>query len=841
MKNLKAQLSQSKNQNSLNSISRKINKGCGFLIIIVFLSACNSIGNKPAWVANPAAYVNPFIGTEGERSITAAANTVPGAVMPFGMLNFGPENSFSDDMAEHRRYKMVAEQNLRMPVSPGGYNYAASRVKGFSLTRLSGTGCLGASGDVPFLPFTDEITFSPDNDLLDAYYSAGYSHVNEQAKPGYYQVLLDNGVNVELAATDRSGISRFVFPKDKPARILVRTSYSQLGSGGASTKIDVEKGEITGSVTSGNFCGYLGEYNRRDYYTLYFVAKLDVPIIETGAWTDTIVYHDVTTADGSMPYGEKGIPKVGKGSGVWVKLDISENQAVNIKVGISYVSIENARLNLATEQNENDNIETVSKRGYKAWNNALLKVKVQSEDKDLLTTFYTAFYHSQFHPNVFSDVNGEYAGFDGQIHEVEKEQHNQYANFSGWDVYRSQLQLVGLVQPERGSDIAQSLLNQANQYGGVWDRWTHNSGPTGVMNGDPATVAIANFVAFGCDQFQVDKAYASLVKAATIPTEYDLSNIGAPIFTRGQKPSLDQWLKLHYISDSSNSWEGASETLEQASAYFALSQLSERLGKTENHDLFLTQSGYWKNLFNPEATAEMGYLQGRNPHGSWKADFDPTKDIFVEGSPLQYLWMVPFDGKGLFDILGGAEKASDRLDHFFHKEDGSWALYRSGGAYSDVSNQPSINAPWMYLFAGKAYKTQETLRATLDLLWNPTTTGIPGQDDLGEMSSWYVFTAIGFYPLYPGRADMVLGSPVFSNVKISRDQGDINISAKNSSTTNIYVNALKVNGQSSLNSWIPETFMKKGGDLQFIMSDTLNEKFGSINNTPPSFSINKND
>ena len=508
-----------------------------------------------------------------------------------------------------------------------------------------------------------------------------------------------------------------------------------------------------------------------------------------------------------------------------------------MKVGISYVSLENARLNLETEQSENDNIESISKRGYEAWKNALAKIEIESQDKDLLTTFYTALYHSQFHPNIFSDVNGEYAGFDGKVHKVEQGQQNQYANFSGWDVYRSQLQLVSLLQPERGSDIAQSLLNQANQYGGVWDRWTHNSGPTGVMSGDPATVAIANFVAFGSDQFQVDKAYSSLVKAATVPTEYDLSDVGKPIFSRGQKPSLDQWLNLHYISDSSNSWEGASETLEQASAYFALSQLSARLGKEADHDLFLAQSGYWKNLFNPNATSELGYLQGRNPDGSWKENFNPTKDIFVEGSPLQYLWMVPFDGSGLFKILGGMEKATDRLDHFFHKEDGNWALYRSGGAYSDVSNQPSINAPWMYLFAGKAYKTQETLRATLSLLWKPTTTGIPGQDDLGEMSSWYVFTALGMYPLYPGRAEMVLGSPIFANVKINRSKGDIKILAENASPENIYVDGLKVDGKESLNSWLTEEFIKKGGTLKFRMSKTPNINFGNIEHIPPSFSI----
>ena len=801
---------------------------------ILFLSGCS---NEPEWVDDPAAFVNPFIGTEGERSMTDAANTVPGAVRPFGMLSFGPETTFSEDMEGHRRYKMVKDDNMRLPVSPGGYNYAASRIRGFSLTRLSGTGCLGASGDIPFLPFTKEIKHSPDNDPIDQYYSAGFSHENEQASPGYYQVGLSNGVNVELTATNRTGIARFQYPKEKPARLLVRTSYSQLGSGNAFTHIDKEKGEIYGQVISGNFCGYLGEQNRRDYYTLYFIAKLDKEIIETGSWQDGEVFPGAIEAEGGMPYGERGIPLNGEGSGVWVRFAGGDDLAVNMRVGISYVSIENARLNLEEEQDELDNIETLKQKGYEAWKSSLAKIRVGSQDTALLTSFYSALYHAQFHPNIFSDVNGEYAGFDGKIYQVEGQQKEQYANFSGWDVYRSQLQLLTLTHPERANDIAQTLLNQATQYNGVWDRWTHNNGPTAVMCGDPAAIAIANFVAFGCDKFDVESAYKSLVRAATVPTDYDLSDVGKPIFSRGQKPSLDQWLELKYISDSCNAWEGASETLEQASAYFALSQLSERMGDAKYHELFLEQSGYWKNLFNPLATETEGYIQGKNPDGSWKKRFNPHNGgLFVEGSPLQYLWMVPFDGWGLFEKMGGPEKASSRLDRFFHKEDGSWALYRAGGAYSDVSNQPSINAPWMYLFAGKAYKAQETLRAAMSILWKPTTTGIPGQDDLGQMSSWYVFTALGMYPLYPGRADMVLGSPAFPYAKIVRPQGDILIEASNASAKNIYVRSLRVDGVQSNKSWVDEGFITSGGKLSFIMDSTINSKFGGIDQLPPSYS-----
>ncbi|MCP4902781.1 MAG: glycoside hydrolase family 92 protein [bacterium] len=813
-----------------------------FLVVVglVLMLAC--AGDEPAsraWVDDPASFVSPFIGTEGARSHRQAANTVPGAVMPYGMLSFGPEHVYTEDLLAEsdRSREWVVEKKGRLPVSAGGYNYAASRVKGFSLTRLSGTGCLGASGDVPLLPFTSEIEHSPDSDFMDAYYSSGFSHNDEQARPGYYQVRLANGVNVELSATERTGIARFTYPEDSPSRLLVRTSYSQLGSSEAVTKVNVEDGEITGSVTSGNFCGYLGEHNRRSYYTLHFVLRVDMPITGVGSWEDDAVTPNTNQAEGGTTYGEAGVPPLGRGSGVWVDLDTSENQAVTLRAGISYVSLENARLNLAQEQGADESLESISAKAYEAWNDTLKGVRIVADNHEQITTFYTALYHSQFHPNVFSDVNGEYSGFDGNTHATGEGQGAQYANFSGWDVYRSQLQLITMLDQDRASDIAQSLFNQASQYGGVWDRWTHNSGATGVMSGDPATIAIANFVAFGADRFDVEGAYRSLEKAATTPTAYDLSDEGCPVFCRGQRPSLDQWLSLNYISDQSNSWEGASETLEQSSADFALSQLAERLGQTASHRQFLERSGFWKNLFNPNATENKGYIQGRNSDGSWKGDFDSANGgLFVEGSPAQYLWMVPFDGLGLAEKLGGDEAMSARLDGFFHKPDGSWVLFRDSAEYADVSNQPSINSPWMYLFTGEAHKTQATVSETLKQLWHAGTTGIPGQDDLGQMSSWYVFSSLGLYPLYPGRSDLVLSSPSFSDAKI----GNITIRTQGLSGDSNHIQSLKVNGRISSRSWIDESHVRQTVVLDFELSGEPNRSWGKlIEDRPPSFSVSR--
>lgn len=807
------------------------------LAACLLLVGCQSaevktVNQSTQWVKDPAAFVNPFIGTEGVYNHRQAANVVPGAVVPYGMFNFGPEHAYTQDLLAESEgiSKRVLDENRRVPVSPGGYNYAASRVKGFSFTRLSGTGCLGASGDIPVLPFNKPIKGSPETDKLNAYYSAGFSHDDETAVPGYYQVKLDSGINVELSATERTGIAKFTFDSPDNAKLLFKSADSQLGSGMAVTKVDKDAGEISGYVTSGNFCGYLGEYNRRDYYTLHFVAKIDSDIVASGVWQNDKVYPDAVEAIGGTGYGDNGIPKMGKGSGVWVDLNLAKNAVVTMKVGISYVSIDNARENLKAEQPGALGFNGIKAKAYSQWNDALGKVKVVSDDQDKLTTFYTALFHSQFHPNIFSDVNGEYTGFDQKTHKVSGKQAVQYANFSGWDVYRSQLQLVTLLDPKRGSDIAQSLLNQANQYNGVWDRWTHNSGPTGVMSGDPSSIAIANFVAFGAEDFDVKGAYDSLYQAAVNPTDLDLSNEGCPVFCRGQHPSLDQWQSINYISDQSNSWEGASETLEQASADFALSQLAQRLGKDKDSNLLLNRSGYWQNLFNPQT----GYIQGRNKDGSWKDNFDPNSPhLFVEGSPAQYLWMVPFDGQSLSRLVGGDDKMAARLDQHFRKDSGEWVLFRDDAKYADVSNQPSIASPWMYLYSGHAYKTQETVRATMKKLWHNSTKGIPGQDDLGQMSSWYVFSALGLYPLTPGRADLVLSSPLFSYSQI----GNLTIKAPHASDNHIYIDSLKVNGKNAMNSWIDEGYITQPTVLEFGLGTTPNKDFGAaLSQRPISYS-----
>lgn len=800
----------------------------GLLACLISTSAIGQSNNLKQ--PGPAALVNPLIGT------TNGGNDYPGATLPLGMLAWSPEEPRNHPRTQKQGVPGSMRDDRGRPAAPGGYEYSADRISGFSLTHLMGTGCAGASGDIPFMPFVGEVSSSPAEDVGSEKYGSTFSHDDETAQAGFYKVKLENGVVAELTATLRTGSGRFTYPQGKPAVMLIRSAYSETGSTDAHIRIDAKTRTVSGSVTSGNFCGYIGTADRRSYYTLYFVAHFDAPFLSTGTWQDSAIRSGTTEAGGGTSYGEKGFPPAGKGSGGWVVLDSSKSASIGVRVGISYVSEQNAEANLRAENPEGTLFDSVRERARAAWNEVLDRVRIEGGTHDEQVVFYTALYHSLMGENLYSDVDGRYMGMDGSVHRVASPQKAQYGTFSGWDVYRSQLQLLALLEPEIAGDIAQSLLNQADQNGGEWDRWTHNAGITHVMNGDPAAPAIADILAFGGKNFDVKAAYKSLLQAATVPTAHDLSNEGCEVECVGQRPSLDKWLSLHYIPVGANAWGPAADTLEDATADFAISELARRVGDEANHRQFLARAQYWKNIFNPQATPEGGYIQNRNADGSWPK-VDPASDEgFVEGSAAQYLWMVPFNAKGLFTMLGGTEKASARLNAFFYNPDGSLAVTKSGGLHAELDNEPSIETPWLFNFLGQPWKTQEAVRKVLNTIWTNSPKGMPGNDDLGEMSSWYVWSAMGMYPEIPGRAELVLGSPLFSKITIHRAAGDIVIKGDGAATDSPYVRSLRVDGKDSSRTWLPESFVERGGTLDFQLGATPNRNWGTAaNDAPPSF------
>ena len=555
---------------------------------------------------------------------------------------------------------------------------------------------------------------------------------------------------------------------------------------------------------------------------------------------------------GGTGFGEKGI----SGGGAWVGRVVgvwAQGGAVRVRVGISYVSEANARGESGGGECCRRDVRGRWRRGRgrhgtSGWDRSRLKVG-RTEQR---IVFATALYHALQTPTTYSDANGEYHG-DGQGRRttVVAGQAVQYANFSGWDVYRSQLQLLTWLDAKQGSDVAQSLLNQSREDGGRWDRWTHMGGATHVMNGDPAAAAIADIWAFGGRGFETKAALASLVHAAEVPTKEDLSHDGCPVECVGQRPGLDQWLTLHYIPVGAPAWGPAADTLEDVSAEFGISALAGHLGDEAVRARFAERAQYWKNIWNPKAAPDGGYFMNRNADGSWpmldKDDDDDNDQTpkpftpatgagFVEGSAAQYVWMVPFNVQGLFEQMGGREKAVARLDRFFYDEKGAPAVTKAGPLHAELDNEPSIETPWLYNFAGQPWKTQQLVRQVLDILWVNKPNGIPGNDDLGEMSSWAVFASMGLYPEIPGRAELVLASPLFTKVTVHRAAGDVRITAPAAGSNAIYVHEVKVDGKASSKTWLPESFALTGGRLEFDLVTAPDKGWGvGKGDEPPSF------
>ncbi|WP_235875065.1 GH92 family glycosyl hydrolase [Saccharopolyspora aridisoli] len=699
-------------------------------------------------IDDPAQYVNPFVGTKpggpdfGHGG--GAGNTFPGAVAPFGMMQFSP------DTATYQH---------------GGYAYDDNRIRGFSLTHLSGAGC-GDFGNVPFMPVLGD---SPVADY-------SFSHDNEAASPGSYDVTFDNGLRTELSATPRSGIARFTYPQGQQAALSVDAAKAFNDASGA---LRIGPNSISGYSDSGGFCG------ADNTYRVHFHATFD---------------RDFTSREVN-------------GGQAFVKFDTAQSPHVVARIGISFVSADNARANAESEQGGRG-FDEVRDGSRAAWNGMLRRIDVGGGSDEDRRRLYTGLYHSLLHPNVFSDVNGEYAGFDGQVHAT-AEGHAQYANYSGWDVYRSQLPLVALIAPDIASDIAQSAVNQSAQ-GGYFDRWTVANGGTGVMVGDPLPIMVASAHAFGATDFDTAAALREMRAGATNTAE---------------RPGHEEYDSLGHIPPGVQGvWGSAATTLEYNSADFAVSQFAARLGETGVHDHFLAQAQKFKNLFNPANS----YLQPRNADGSWPP-FDPVQtEEYTEGNGAQYTWMVPFNHRALFDLMGGDDQVVPRLDEFFTELNGG-----PDKPYAYLGNEPSLNTPWAYAYAGRPDKTQDVVRRALTSLFKSTPDGEVGNDDLGQMSSWSVWASIGMYPQVPGRSELVLASPIFSSVTIDRGNGtSITINAPGASENTKYVRNLEVNGTGSTKPWVGEDFVAAGGTLDFTLSDRPDPAWGSApQDAPPSYDV----
>lgn len=709
-----------------------------------------------------ASQVDPFIGT-ATSAIQDNGNTLPGAVRPFGMLYWSPDN-----------------------VQGTFYRREDRNTRGFSLTHLSGPGC-SVYGDVPILPIAG-IPQLP-QPWHPAPYTATYSPESQKAEPGYYGVQLDSGIGVDLAAAVHSGIARLRFPADgQPHSIVVDLSRNLTRVNDA--EIEVAANKMTGSVESDEFCG------NENHYRVYFVLEVKVPPSAEGTFNELKVSRVA-----GFRHGQR--------SGAYWSFSPRSRTAL-LKVGLSYVSVSNAQMNLDREIAGWD-FDGVRTQARLAWNKVLSHILISGGNAAQRKVFYTALYHSLIHPSTFSDVNGEYIGFDNAIHKAEGRV--QYANYSGWDIYRSQVQLITMLFPKTGSDMAESLVADAEQGGGL-PIWSVANDDSCVMVGDPSAPIISSIYAFGGKDFNTRSALAAMLRGADEPQAHSR--------LCSERPGLREYLKRGYVprvADNNDLNGAASVTLEDTSADFAISRFASATGDTKTADRFLKRSANWRNLFD----AETKYIRPRDECGNFLPNFSPARsDGFVEGNSAQYTWMVPYDLRGLIGAIGGSEFAKARLDNYF-SEYGRWveAGRSNGTGYTPhffISNEPSFGNPWIYNWTGHPWRAQEVVRKTLKDLFDTSAGGLPGNDDLGATSSWAVFAALGIFPEIPGVGGLTVSSPLFPNAMLQLGEHRLQIHAEGA-PGKIYVRGLSLDGNTVSNWWIDWENLKNARELDFSLSD----------------------
>jgi predicted alpha-1,2-mannosidase len=720
-------------------------------------------------VQDPASLVNTTFGTAG------GGNTFPGPDVPFGMVQWSPDTS--------------PDRN-----SGGGYNYSDSQLSGFSLTHISGPGC-GAFGDIPIIPLTGGLPAGDPGSFLQP-----FTHTGEVAEAGYYSVKLgpQTGlITTELTATKRSAMARFTFPTTSTANsanLILKLLGSQTGSSNSSATI-VGNNEVQGSTTSGAFCG------ASDQYTVYFDIAFD------RSFTSSSI---LKASGGTLD------------SVVFLTFDSSTNPVVQAKVGISWVSAANAAANWAADNpGPAWTFDSIKASAHAAWNDVLDQIQIAGGTQSEQQLFYTALYHSLLHPNVFSDSNGQYMGFDNTVHTVSGSQKDQYANYSGWDIYHSQVQLSAMVAPQQMSDSAQSMLNDAAQSGGQLPKWALANAETYTMVGDPADGILAGYYAFGATGFDTATALADMIKEATVA-----SNI---------RPGLDYYQSLGYLPDDGtygccNFYGSVSTALEYAQADFALSQFAGALGDTTSATKFLARAQNWQNVFDPANNL----FTPRLLNGSFVSGMGPTSTQgMVEGSAEQYSWAQPFNRQALMTAMGGPTAVNAALTTYFTALD-SCSFNSSQACFA---NEMDLGEQFWNDYTGEPYGAQSVVNRIRTTVFSPTPAYFDNNDDLGAESSMLVWSMLGLYPEYPGSAIMTLNAPQFPNELIHLPNGKtIEINAPGVSASTLYVQSLLVNGTASTKPWLDASFMQSGGTLDFTMGSTPNKSWGTApTDAPPSF------
>lgn len=707
-------------------------------------------------------YVNPFIGT-GAIDGGLSGNNYPGATSPFGMIQLSPDTSEAPNWGD-----------------ASGYDYNRNTIFGFSHTRLSGTGASDLI-DITLMPTSSGRT------------SSAFTHDEEKARPGYYQVMLkDENINAELTTTQRNGIHRYQYPAGKDAEIILDMDHSA-DKGSWGRRIINSQIRILNDHAVEGYRIITGWAKLRK---IYFYMEFSSPILTSTLRDGGRVHENTAVINGTNLHG-------------CFRFGQLNGKPLTCKVALSSVSMENARQNMEREAPHWDFDRYVAAADAD-WEKQLGKIEVKGTEvqKEI---FYTALYHTMIQPNTMSDGNGEYMAADYTTRKVANNE-THYTTFSLWDTFRASHPLYTLLEPERVTDFVKSMIRQYEYYGylPIWQLWGQDNY---CMIGNHSIPVITDAILKGIPGIDMEKAYEAVYNSSV---------------TSHPNSPFEVWEKYGFMPENIQT-QSVSITLEQAFDDWCVAQLAAKLNKDTDYQRFHKRSEYYRNLFHPKTK----FFQSKNDKGEWIEPFDPYQyggnggHPFTEGNAWQYFWYVPHNIQALMELTGGTKAFEQKLDTFFtstykseqmnHNASGFVGQYAHG-------NEPSHHVAYLYNFAGQPWKTQKYVSHILNTLYNNTSSGYAGNDDCGQMSAWYVFSAMGFYPVNPVSGEYEIGTPLFPEMRMHLDNGKtFTVLAPAVNRENIYIRSVKLNGKPYDKSYITHQQIMDGATVEFEMSSEPGE------------------
>lgn len=788
-----------------------ISKSTGsYFLVILCLCMIQCTPKKKELVEKaPVDYIDPFIGSVAKTKYYG--RTFPGATLPFSLVQLSPDTYTGGDMGS-------------------GYSYEHNTIEGFSFVHMSGIGWFGDFGNL--LTTATNGPFHPNRGSVEhpeTGYRSRFSHDNEIAQAGYYGVTLnDYRIRAEMTTTQRAGILRFIFPEDKTNRIQIDLSRRIGGTSVRQYIKIIDNTHIEGWMVCKSHGGGWGNgkpekmgYNVN--YTVYYHGEFSKPFPSSGIWSAQIP-EGQTRKDEDIRSGDyqnlivksqilDGIKEYeGDHIGFFANYpDLKENEQVSFKAGISFVDIQGARQNLQ-EELEDWNFEEVKDEASQKWAEALDLIKIKGATEEQKKIFYTSMYHAKIDPRQFTDVDGRYYGGDHNIHQ--RSNFNYRTIFSGWDAFRSHIPLLTIIDPNTTEELVNSLIEKGRLGKMGLPKWEIASSYSGCMLGDPAISVIFDAYNKGIQGFDIDEAYR-LSKQTSV----------GPNTTRN---GWEEYTDLGYVACDPQPvrwkgyYKGVSATLENCYADWSLSQFAKELGLVDDEQFFAKRGQYYRNIYDDS----VGYMRGKYKDGSWipwdgRLGFEQA---CIESNPLQQTWFVPHDIDGLKELLG-EDRFLSELEMLFEKtpKDFSW------NEYYNHANEPVHHVPYLFNFTSKPWLTQKWVRTILDNAYGTTPYGIMGNDDVGQMSAWYILSSMGFHPVCPGNNRYELGSPLFDEVEIKLDPKyypgkSFKIISKNNSSENIYVRSIHLNGNKLERTYIMHEEIVNGGELIFIMGSSPNKE-----------------